>query len=159
MKTTSYLPLLVLLGFSVFLWSCEPEEPKEEPNFTLKSTEGMNLSLNWDIGTTNAEAIKAADLDLRVFRGTALRAESVNTDTFETINLAKNTSNSRFSIAVEMYNSTQAVDYTLLLEGGEDAAEKKTFMGTLNPNEHIRKLITVIDLEKADSVWNIYLPK
>lgn len=141
------------------LWSCEEEGEEEEevvdPDFTIISTEGLNLGLSWEGGDSFEETIELLDLDLKLFSGASLLFESVDADSFETLTLQSTFSNLSYAVRAEYWKGDIDAPYTLTLEVPD--GETTTLTGTLTREDDYRRDITLINIIKEDSTYGIVL--
>lgn len=130
MKSFIRILAFVFLFFSLFVFNaCQDDEDAADaapPANIITSTTGVNVSLTYLTGSTAAQALIDADLDLRVYTKNEITVDelplnwSENEDAFESLTLENTLADGDYYLKVLMYENFEgnAITFTVTVSGG-----------------------------------------
>ena len=152
--------LLGIFCLATLTISCDPEEEEEEeeevdPDFTSITEQGIDFTLSWEAGDTDSASIANVDMDMYLYMGNSIIQQSVNTDSFEMVDLDSVIPNGSYNVRLEYYKGEVDANYTIDIDARE-SDQDHTVTGTATPAD-LKRLQIIFRLQRTDSLWAFYL--
>ncbi|GAA5041664.1 hypothetical protein GCM10011506_43480 [Marivirga lumbricoides] len=146
------LKLTFLSCLIIAVFACSSTEEETIPDNVIIDSEGLIIDLEWSTGGSATQATTDADLDLFLTNGTKDLKSSVGSS-FEQVDIEDIYSDGSYTITVEYYRGSKAVDYTLYLRGGS-SSESIKYTGTFRSDD-AGLSVTYLEIAKVGDRYTI----